>query len=114
MPPHATLRIRIPVEKEDIIIDKKERLYWYVPVYLQDIRPHNFVYTFIDKMYLCYEINVEPYSFVSSTGERKTFLFGCTEEPIKMIGLLNTGSNYVRVYDDASSTFIPLFKRIYH
>lgn len=111
MPAHPILRIKIPIEKEDSVIEKKAS-FTYVPVYINDIRLGNIVYTFVDKMYIDYEIDKEPYSFTSSPGIKTTFMFGCTEEPIRMIGLLTAGSNYVKVYCDAYYIFVPLYKRV--
>jgi len=110
MPPHATLRIRIPIEKEEV----PSQRFSYVPVYLHNIILGNLVYTLIDNIYMDYEINKEPYSFTSSSGGKTTFMFGFKEQPIKMIGLLNNGSNYVKIYDDISYVFIPLYKRVYY
>ena len=113
MPPHATLRIKIPIEKEHVPEEKPAR-FSYVPVYLHNITVGNVVYTLIDNIYMDYEVDREPYSFTTSSGGKTTFMFGCTEEPTRMIGLLNAGSNYVKVYDDLYCIFIPLYKRAYY
>ena len=113
MPPHATLRIKIPIEKEGARSPPPKK-FSYVAAYLHNILAGNLVYTLTCNIYLDYEINKEPYSFTNSSGGKTTFMFGCIEEPYKMIGLLNAGSNYVKVYDDICGVFVPLYKRVYH
>ena len=111
MPPSATLRIKIPIEKPDTV--EKNTPFSYVPAYINDLRVGICVYTYIDKMYLDYKITMPPYSFTRGPGDSSTFMFRCVEDPIKMVGLLTAGSNYIKVFDDTTCIFVPLFKRVY-
>ena len=112
MPPHSTLRIKIPIEKEDVPEEKPAR-FSYIPVYLHNIVVGNVFYTLIDNIYMAHKVEREPYSFTTSGG-KTTFMFGCAEEPIQMICLLIAGSNYVKVYDDIHCVFTALYKRAYY
>ena len=112
MPPHASLRIKIPIEREDTPPEKKTP-YSYVPAYIHDLHIGKRVYTYVEKIYMDFEISKIPYSFTKGPGNSTTFMFRCTEEPLQMIGMFTAGSNYVKIYEDMLGIFVPLFNRVY-